>query len=419
MESTSQTFPCPECGKKLKWKPAIAGKVGKCACGAKVRAPQTLDEPDDVSLLYDLAGPDKQPDEPPVAAIAPAAPDIAYARAGAHVDVDDTSVDSSDLLVEVYLPLAVLMSGFIAILVWTATIHPSRHEAFSLALMSGFAFITLVIKTVALSLLIWYIAKSNGGTLGNPITMVLKIAALLIFLDAAETWIRELFKATGSITPAGKSPLALLGCSLFISFIIAVVISRFVYRLEGSAAKVFGRVIAVGNWAMNWIFILLLGILTTALTHAAARARAAATAAITQNVLPAIQAQLAKSSPGTPLTAQPGQTGPTAMDELISQQIRQNPFHFQEGFAWCRSGAADDADKKLVSDMYGAGADKVYMHGFTMYAHLPDDPAKRSACLKVAHEFRSSYGIPENSTQLNYQYAVINLLGERLKASHH
>ena len=82
------------------------------------------------------------------------------------------------------------------------------------------------------------------------------------------------------------------------------------------------------------------------------------------------------------MTVQPGQTGPTAMDELISQEIQRNPNRIQEGYAWCRSGAADDADKKLVSDMYGAGADKVLMGGFTMYAQLPGDAAKQSACFK-------------------------------------
>jgi hypothetical protein len=419
MESTSQTFPCPQCGKKLKWKPAIAGKVGKCGCGAKVRAPEMLDEPDDVSLLYDLAGPDKQPDEPPVAAIAPPVVSVEYATGRTQADTDESSIDSADLLHEVYLPLAVLLAGFVAILVWTAVIHPSRHEAFSLAFMSAFNCITLFIKTVAISLLIWYIAKRNDGSLGNPITLVLKIASLIIFLDAAETWIREILKATGAITPAGKGPLAVIGCSLLVSFVIAVLISQFVYRLEGPAAKIFGRVIAVGNWAMNWIFIFLLGILATSLTHAAARARAAA-AAPPQNFLPAIQTSPTISS-GTPLTVQQGQTAPTAMDEQISQEIKQNPFRFQEGYAWCRSGAADDADKKLINDMYVAGADKVYMGGFTMYAQLPADPAKREACLDVAHEFRTGNGIPDDAAtnSLNSQYVVINLLGEQLKRLHH
>jgi hypothetical protein len=136
--------------------------------------------------------------------------------------------------------------------------------------------------------------------------------------------------------------------------------------------------------------------------------------------IPAIQAP-PTISPGTPLTVQPGQTGPTVLDQLITQQIKQNPFRIQEGYAWCRTGAADDADKKLISDMYNAGADKVYMSGYTMYALLPDDPAKRTACLSVAQAFRSANGAPNNAAMnnMNYQYAVIDLLSERLKGLHH
>jgi len=415
MESTSQTFPCPECGKKLKWKAAIAGRVGKCGCGAKVRAPDILDEPDDVSLLYDLAGPDKQPAEPPVQPPPLPAEVIAYAAPSARVQADDSSVDSSDLLHDVYLPLAVFLVGFAAILVWTATIHPSRHEAFKLEVMSAINCVMVFIKTVVISLLIWYIAKNNGGSLGNPITLVLKIAALIIFLDAAETWIQELLKATGAITPAGKGPLGVIGCSLLVSFVIAVLVSHFVYGLDGGAAKIFGRVIAIGNWAMNWMFIFLLGVLVTSITHVAAQARAALAAPLppAPNYVPAIQTPLT-ISPGTPLTVQSGQAGPTVMDQLISQEIKQNPFRIQEGYVWCRSGMADDAAKKLISDMYGAGADKVYMGGSTMYALLPNDPAKRSACLNVASAFRTSNGIPENAAKLNYQYVVIDLMAERL-----
>jgi hypothetical protein len=123
-------------------------------------------------------------------------------------------------------------------------------------------------------------------------------------------------------------------------------------------------------------------------------------------------------APGTPMTVQPGQTGPTVADDLISARIKQNPFGIQEGYAWCRTGAADDADKKLVSDLYNAGSGKVYIDGFKLYAQLPVDPAKRTACLDVTDKFRSDHGLPP-ADNLNYQYAVINLLGERLQSLHH
>jgi hypothetical protein len=104
---------------------------------------------------------------------------------------------------------------------------------------------------------------------------------------------------------------------------------------------------------------------------------------------------------------------------MISHRIATNQSHIQEGNAWCRTGAADDADKKLISDMYGAGAVKIYMDGFTMYAQLPGDSAKRKACLEVASAFRRDNGITGGTAaNLNYQYVVIDLFGERLKGWH-
>jgi hypothetical protein len=118
------------------------------------------------------------------------------------------------------------------------------------------------------------------------------------------------------------------------------------------------------------------------------------------------------------MTASQGQ--PTAMDDLISQEIRQNPYHFQEGYAWCREGGASDADKKLISDFYQAGADKVMVEGFTVYALLPGDKTKRAACLDVAHAFRKEHQMPDgpDADSLNYQYCVINILGASLQRHH-
>jgi hypothetical protein len=410
MESTSQTFPCPECGKKLKWKPAIAGKVGKCGCGAKVRAPQTLDEPDDVSLLYDLAGPDEQPDEPPVAAIALPVVSVEYATGNTQADADESSIDSADLLHEVYLPLAVLLAGFVAILVWAVTIHPSRREAFNLAFMSAFSCITLFIKTVALSLLIWYIAKRNDGSLGNPITLVLKIASLIIFLDAAETWIQEILRETGAITPAGKGPLAVIGCSLLVSFVIAVLISQFVYRIEGPAAKIFGRVIAVGNWAMNWIFIFLLGILATALTHAAARARAAA-APPSPTPPPIVLAPTTSASPAVVVV-------PNDTDREIARLIsRGQPFVF-EARGLNQTMVAINKDPRiagLINKLYGAGAQTIYINAFgarpRAYVELSTDPDQRDQCRDIAGEYQSQNKppVPAPAMASDGRFLVINL----------
>ena len=39
MSADDPKFPCPACGKQYRWKPEMAGRTAKCACGAKLVVP--------------------------------------------------------------------------------------------------------------------------------------------------------------------------------------------------------------------------------------------------------------------------------------------------------------------------------------------------------------------------------------------
>jgi hypothetical protein len=54
----------------------------------------------------------------------------------------------------------------------------------------------------------------------------------------------------------------------------------------------------------------------------------------------------------------------------------------------------------------------------SMYALLPTDPAKRSACLDVVHAFLHDHHVADSAKNLNYQYAVVDLLAEQLQRLH-
>jgi DNA-directed RNA polymerase subunit RPC12/RpoP len=41
MATNDPKFVCPSCGKQYKWKPELAGRSAKCACGAKIVVPAT------------------------------------------------------------------------------------------------------------------------------------------------------------------------------------------------------------------------------------------------------------------------------------------------------------------------------------------------------------------------------------------
>ena len=69
------TFSCDACGKQFFWKPEVAGRRGKCPCGAVTRIP----------LHPPAAAGDAGPyDDQAAAAAAPPAPPRAPGRSGTH-----------------------------------------------------------------------------------------------------------------------------------------------------------------------------------------------------------------------------------------------------------------------------------------------------------------------------------------------
>ena len=358
-----------------------------------------------MSALYDLAGPEKQPEELPVEAIAAPQPEIAYARRSAQVAGDASAIDSGDLIHEVYAPLAVLMAGFLSVIVWASMNYHGQFAIVAMAVTAAISFILLFIKTGILAMVIWYIASQSGGSMGSPLTMVLKIAALLIFLDAAETWIADLMRATGAITPAGRGPVALIGCSLFVSFVIAVLVSRYAYGLEGSAARTFGRVVAIGNWAMNWTVVLVLGALVHALI--AGFGRTSAPRPVMTNAVPAgyAPAVIASSDP----------------DHQVAYRISKGSPLVVEGREWKQTTLILSRDKPvsaLIDHLYDAGAQKVYIDVVgdgsggpgpaKAYVELPTDDAQRAACQDVARGFQSQGGITSGMV-VTGKYLSVNL----------
>jgi hypothetical protein len=73
MSETITSITCNGCGKKYKWKPQLAGKRVKCACGGIIAVPQAevADEPDDLYALAEDAAKKLQSAESESATIAP------------------------------------------------------------------------------------------------------------------------------------------------------------------------------------------------------------------------------------------------------------------------------------------------------------------------------------------------------------
>jgi hypothetical protein len=102
-------FSCPSCGRRFAWKPALAGKKVKCACGnvfvAQLQAPE-----DD----YDLS--DEPPPAPPPPQLQAAAPQLSAERVLQYAAPrvrreEDQELEKVSRLKSVYLPIAIILIG--------------------------------------------------------------------------------------------------------------------------------------------------------------------------------------------------------------------------------------------------------------------------------------------------------------------
>jgi hypothetical protein len=490
-------FPCVSCGKTFRWKPEIAGKKGKCSCGASitvpanspgaaktpakvsvpisvvpkkvvtvtkavgsgaavtvplprkpvvaVASPPTPAKPKPVAPLpmpppppepvlaqetdqetYDVAGDDisqlgsllPSAEAVPVIEVETAEP-LEYQRPqraskkGRVEQIDESTGELYDPMRDYIVPaimLAAGLGGIAAMFLISGGMGPLAELAISIAFVLMLAY-TLV-KTLVLIVAAVPIAAYCDVYVGLLRKAVLKFGAMILFGDVVAGWLMRGLQSTGAISPRGDGGFA--GWIAYWLILTGIYYASCIYlfRLSPGDFK-FAWMMSIVSRAFN--FFLEIALVALAMSILSHRAQPAASPYIAANQQPLIIA------PGTPVTAQPGQNTPTVLDDTISQQLKQNPFGFMEGYAWCRTGAADDAGKKLVGDMYGAGADKVYVRGFTLYASLPGDLAKRAACLDVAHAFRAKYGLPDTPAlnNLNYQYVVIDMLGERFNNLHH
>ncbi len=216
---------------------------------------------------------------------------------------------------------------------------------FAISIAFGIMFFITLVKTVVLILAAVPLATYCDVSIGLLRTAILKLAATILFGDIAILWLVVAMQSAGMISKKDDGgPEVWL---IYVVVLAAVYHICFWYMFRLSIADIkFASLMSLISRICNFFMTLILIALIESWVTSHARPTAS------PNVS-AIKAPLT-ISPGTPLMAQPGQTGPTAMDELISQQIKQNPFHIQEGYAWCRTGAADEASKKLIGDMYGA-----------------------------------------------------------------
>jgi hypothetical protein len=488
-------FACDACGKLYRWKPEIAGKKGKCSCGAPLIAPANAPGRSDGTIVvtktvvpvsarrqapatpvsrppverpaaipptvsraiesltgpvepphppipettedetYDIVGDDlagldslipsaeimaavQQEAPPPLPAQVVPAQALEYQRNIAPAAVErtyrETRVDPEtgellDPMRDYIAPSIILALGLAGIaahmIFWKGIAGPFVGLAISILLVLTIGFTAF--KTVVLVIAAFPLADRCDVGLGLLRSAILKLAATILFGDVAILWLIAILRSAGTISNKYDGGPAMWILYALILAVLYQFCFAYLFRLSAADVRFAISMSVVSRLCNLFLVLILLGLAGSLGLRRVKFVTVAPPPAIsTPPVIPA----------STPLTA--NQNKPTVMDDLISDAIRKN--RCQEGYAWCRLGIATDADKKLVSDLYNAGADKVMIDGFTLYAELPGDKTKRAACLDIAHAFRKDHNLRDgpDATSLNYQYAVISLMEERLQHNH-
>jgi hypothetical protein len=368
----------------MNWSPAIAGKRGRCKCGATVQIPARLETPAESDtgddLLSALEIPIRPIEQPTQYAHQPvlAAP-LAYATPAPRAA---SAAALPELAREFYIPAVVLVVGFGSILGWLA--HHGRFVFAAVVIVMFLAGLLMIGKTVALSLFAWFLARNNGGSFGHPLGTILKIAGLVVTLDAATLWALSGMVATGAITRRGGFyPIHTIILLFLVTFVVALLIAHIVYRLDEDEAKLFGRFIAGGNLAINVVLVFILVVIGQNAANAR-RARAAAVASA--------------SSANSPASTLPS-SGiiETAADRRIESRLSKGAMFIKDPQEWETSiayGRKNIPVSNLLDQLSVAGASRIYVDtaparaGITrIYVDLPETPAQRDACFAVAAEW--------------------------------
>jgi hypothetical protein len=235
MEAVGQ-FACEVCGRKYKWKPALAGRLVKCACGEEIVCPKVA--PAEGDDLYDFA------DQPqPARAAVPAAKPQAAAVAPLPYQNPRTAAEAGDdyfpdKTLDFHLPLALIAGGAL-IEVVAALIRGNRSPAGFTPHLTQLG-LHLVVGTATMLLGVLIAARFRGIELGKLPTAVMKLAAICVAPGAAVTLLTPAF----AVIPFGFL-LALVG-----QFILYFALLGTLFKLDESDTWYCVCVIFVINVAL-------------------------------------------------------------------------------------------------------------------------------------------------------------------------
>jgi len=185
MSAAVAQFACEICGRKYKWKPGLAGRRVKCACGEEMICPDVA--PGDRDDLYDIAPPKADVAPAPTAPVAAAPSQPAPLQYLNPHKPHATPTDEyfPDKTIDYHLPLGLIAGGTL-IEVVAALIRGHRSPAGFTPYLTTLG-LQLVVGTATMLIGVLIAARFRGIDLGKLPTAVMKLAAICIAPGALVT----------------------------------------------------------------------------------------------------------------------------------------------------------------------------------------------------------------------------------------
>ncbi|MGB7156708.1 MAG: hypothetical protein WBD40_01500, partial [Tepidisphaeraceae bacterium] len=279
-------FACDACGKRYTWKPQLAGKKAKCACGATMvvpaaEAPQANDEPDDLYGFAEdplppatVARPMPMPSAAATLERAQPSKAIGYRSAPTKDNTKRDRFSFNEMTHpprDLYIPVALLIVGLLGILAWAISLGAGPVIVAVVSLAAGAA--TLV-KTAILIGLAFIVAPMMGISFGDARTAILKFAAIIIFTDAVGLWYDELVELVGGYPSGRRSGRRVFWLQILLIAGLISVLCFYLFDMDSEDTGMFAIPFAIASLVIGWVLWLVLGAVVGGLLAGAAAATA-------------------------------------------------------------------------------------------------------------------------------------------------
>jgi hypothetical protein len=268
----------------------------------------------------------------------------------------------------------------------------------------------LAIKTALLCVLALVFAPAMGVSFGLLRTAVLKIAAVIIFTDAALLWLHSIMVASGAIRPGHVFGPGSVTVYIGTAALLIMCAAWYLFDIDAEDAAKFAAPTAIISQLSNFVLLILLAaVLSAVVGPIHRRSPPAPTALGTPASITVPTTAPVAAANATPTTAAlaGAAIAPTPADRAVMQDAIGGIL-LVEARDWkrMRMGKDPDADA-LVERMYAAGAQRVYIdrRGSTggrptrAYVELPSDPDAQQRCRDEYQAYLQQTGLTPPAAQ--------------------